>query len=182
MHAELADFMLDLVQNSIEAEAENISVVFGESMENIYFSAADDGRGMDKDLMEKALSPFFSDGTKHPGRKAGLGLPFLSQMSEQCGGTFYIDSTPGSGTVVKVSVPALSVDVPPAGNLPFLWLQCLGFDGDYQLKIKREKYNQYYTVNRKEIFDALGSLEDSGAKKLLLDYLVSLEESINPKE
>lgn len=183
MHASLADVLIDLVQNSVEAGALNIAITLDEGQDEISFKVEDDGKGMDQRTLERAEDPFWTDGIKHPGRRVGLGIPFLRQTAAQVGGRVNIDSVPGKGTGVDAVFPADHLDLPPVGNLALLWVQCLTFDGEYGMTIRR-RYREpgglerSYEIDRVELAEALGGLEDAGALGLLRDYIRSLEESL----
>ena len=47
-----------------------------------------------------------------------MGLPFLRQSAELCGGALTIDSTVGVGTTVTATFSLSSVDRPPLGDMP----------------------------------------------------------------
>jgi len=64
---------------------------------------ADDGRGMDADVARRAFDPFFSG--RDAGRGIGLGLPKARRLIESSGGTLLVDSAPGHGTRVTVTLP-----------------------------------------------------------------------------
>ncbi len=187
MHASLADGIVDLVQNSIEAAAGDIQLVFRESPDELFFRITDSGRGMDKDTLARAEDPFWTDGIKHPGRRVGLGIPFLRQTAEQCGGRADIRSKPGEGTVIEAVFPADHLDLPPLGDMVLLWVQCLLFAGEHEMRIRRERVGangrlNSYEIDRAELVDVLGSLEDVGALGLLRDYLRGLEDSLDSDE
>lgn len=184
MHAALSDVVFDLFQNSIEAGGTNIGVSFRETADEIRFSVTDNGCGMDFEGLKKAEDPFGSDGIKHPGRRVGLGIPFLQQTAEQTGGGVDIDSVPGKGTRIEAFFPAAHLDLPPRGNLVMLWLQCLTFGCDCQLNIHRMCRDSggrvdEYRIVKAEVSEALGGLEDTNALGLLREYLESLEEPFN---
>ncbi|MBL7007128.1 MAG: ATP-binding protein, partial [Spirochaetia bacterium] len=46
MHAAVTDFLLDIIQNSIEANAEVVDVVINQSETVLECSITDDGKGM----------------------------------------------------------------------------------------------------------------------------------------
>ncbi len=184
MHAALSDVIFDLFQNSIEAGGMNIGVSFWETADEIHFSVTDDGCGMDFEGLKRAEDPFGSDGLKHPGRRVGLGIPFLRQTAEQTGGRVDIGSVPGKGTRIEAVFPADHLDLPPRGSLVLLWLQCLTFAGNCQLNIHRmcQKSGSRvdeYRIDKAEVSEALGGLEDINALGLLREYLESLEEPFN---
>jgi hypothetical protein len=184
MHATLADILTDLVQNSVESGADRIDITLYDGTGEIRFSVADNGRGMDRVALERAEDPFWTDGVKHPGRRVGLGIPLLRQTAEQAGGRVEIDSAPGRGTRVDASFPANHLDRPPLGDPVLLWLQCLIFDGAYGMTIRRVRQSPEgrevsYTLDRAELAEVLGGLEDAFALGALREYLVSQEEYLD---
>jgi len=182
MHASLSDVLSDLVQNSVEAGASEIVITFEENADRIRFSVEDNGCGMDSRSLKQVEDPFFSDGIKHPERRVGLGIPFLMQTADQTGGKVNIESLPGNGTRVQAEFPVDHLDLSPVGNLVLLWMQCLTFDGDYQMVIERSGLNadnreDSYRIDRVEISEVLGELNDVNTLGLLREYVNSLEES-----
>jgi signal transduction histidine kinase len=67
----------------------------------------DTGVGMDPDDLRRALQPFGQVDTslarQYPG--SGLGLPIVERLTRLHGGRFEIDSEPGEGTWVRVTLP-----------------------------------------------------------------------------
>ena len=74
----------------------------GES-ERAKIEVIDNGIGIPEDKVEYVFDPFFT--TKGPDRGTGLGLSISRSIVEGFGGTISIDSTPGSGTTVTISLP-----------------------------------------------------------------------------
>ena len=64
----------------------------------------DNGIGMDRETLDKALDPFFT--TKGAGKGTGLGLPLCYTVATEHGGTMTLESKPGQGTRVRVILPA----------------------------------------------------------------------------
>jgi two-component system, NtrC family, nitrogen regulation sensor histidine kinase NtrY len=62
----------------------------------------DRGRGMDEDVMKRALLPFYS--SKPAG--TGLGLPLCNEILEAHGGRLRVESRSGGGTIVTCWLPA----------------------------------------------------------------------------
>ncbi len=177
MHFAVCDFLLDLVQNSVEAGAGTITVSVDDDGEWISASVADDGKGMDEVELERAKDPFYTDGKKHSRRKVGLGIPFLLHAVEQAGGDCALESRKGEGTSFRFRFPAAGVDTPPLGDLPGFFLSALCFDGDYELVIRRSSraLGVSYEAGRSELREAAGDFTDAGALVLVGEYLRSQE-------
>jgi two-component system NtrC family sensor kinase len=71
--------------------------------EQVEISVRDTGVGIAPDDLKKVLDPFFT--TKEKG--TGLGLSVVYGIVERHGGALRIDSTPGQGTVVTITLPVL---------------------------------------------------------------------------
>ena len=73
----------------------------------------DTGEGMPREVLKRATEPFFT--TKSAGSGTGLGLAQVYGIVNQSGGSIAIDSHPGEGTVVTLSLPAC--ELPPPSDL-----------------------------------------------------------------
>ena len=140
MHYFLCDLVLDIFQNGIEAGASLLVLSIEEkensSGERIFgFSVKDNGKGMDEKELQKALDPFYTDGIKHPGRKIGLGLPFLVQTAEVSGGSWEINSGE-DGTEVKAWFSLECIDTPPIGDIEGLFRSALLFKDDIEIVLR----------------------------------------------
>lgn len=179
MHYAIVDFIADLVQNSLEAEASQVSVEIDETESGFGVRVLDDGKGMDEEEARRALDPFYTDGLKHGKRKVGLGLPFLKQATDLSGGEFFLRSEKGKGTEVGFHFDKGNVDCPPVGDLPSALLSILCLPGGADLRIRRTREGEVklsYELDRRELAEALGSLEDATSLALLKRYLASQEE------
>jgi len=77
---------------------------------------SDTGVGLEPEDIPRALEPFVQvsrDRTRESGG-AGLGLPLSKRLAESHDGRLEIDSRPGDGTVVRVTLPAWRSLDPPA--------------------------------------------------------------------
>jgi len=98
-----------LTANAIEAVggAGSVAVRLETLMEGgLRLSVRDSGPGMDRELAARALEPFF---TTKPGA-AGLGLSQAYAFARQTGGKLSIDSGPGEGAEVAVTLPVVRVE------------------------------------------------------------------------
>ncbi len=72
----------------------------------VLVSIKDQGHGMDKETLARALEPFFT--TKEVGKGTGLGLPMVKGMIEQSGGQLALHSEIGRGTTVELMFPVIA--------------------------------------------------------------------------
>ncbi|MCA1933778.1 MAG: HAMP domain-containing histidine kinase [Calditerrivibrio sp.] len=84
----------NLILNSIEAGAKNISIKIVKSQNDIYFEIVDDGKGIDEDKFDMVFMPFFT--TKLSG--TGLGLSYVQHLVSLLNMDIYIDKNYKSGT------------------------------------------------------------------------------------
>ncbi len=94
-----------LTQNAVDAVAGKGSVAVRlETMleGGVRLSVRDSGPGMDRDLAARAVEPFF---TTREGA-AGLGLSQAYAFARQAGGVLSIDSAPGEGAEVSITLPS----------------------------------------------------------------------------
>jgi K+-sensing histidine kinase KdpD len=115
MMEDLSLHILDIVENAVAAGATRICVTVTEDEKRdlLRIRVADDGPGMSKRTLRRALDPFFT--TK--GKRTGLGLPLLAQAAEQCGGRMTVRASPGKGTTVTAVFRHGHVDRPPLTNM-----------------------------------------------------------------
>jgi putative nucleotidyltransferase with HDIG domain len=74
------------------------------SDDTVVVAVEDTGAGMEPDVLEHALDPFFSH--RPAGRGRGLGLSRAARLVETNGGRLWLDSAPGQGTTVFVELPS----------------------------------------------------------------------------
>jgi len=140
VHADVAQVqqvVLNLITNAAEAIGEEQGVIEirtgsttvdhaqleallgGEQMTSgdyVYLEVEDNGCGMDEKTRERIFEPFYT--TKFTGR--GLGLAAVLGIVRGHRGSIHVDSTPGTGTKVRVLFPAVTQDaeVPTGAELP----------------------------------------------------------------
>jgi hypothetical protein len=112
---ELSLHILDLLMNSIEAQASRVILCVKESeKENrLQFIVRDNGKGMSSEMIETALDPFV---TSRKTRQVGMGLALLRQTANDCGGDVTITSEVGKGTQVDVTMELGHINRMPLGD------------------------------------------------------------------
>lgn len=118
---EIALHLLDIAENSVAAQARNvtINVLVDLKSDRLSASVQDDGRGMDPEMVKRVCDPFT---TSRLTRKVGLGIPLLKAAAEACNGFLRIDSCPGKGTFLEVEFQESHIDRMPLGDLEGTWL------------------------------------------------------------
>lgn len=112
---DLSMHVLDIAQNSIKAGAGLVTVSFEKNEQGLLtFSVQDNGCGMSPEFLAKVTDPFTTTRTT---RKVGLGIPMLKQSAEMCGGSFFIQSEPGVGTLIQASFDTRNIDCIPMGDI-----------------------------------------------------------------
>ena len=79
---------------------ENSAIV---AQDRIQIEIKDDGVGIEKEILEKIVDPFFT--TKDPGTGSGLGLSIAHSIVERHHGKMKFDSQKGKGTTVTLTFP-----------------------------------------------------------------------------
>lgn len=116
---ELSLLLLELLRNSLEAEAGMVCVRVREEGRRLCWRVADDGRGMSRACCRRALDPFQTQRTT---RAVGLGLALLDMWARRCGGFVRLASRRGQGTLVAAAFERGHPDLPVWGDVPgTLW-------------------------------------------------------------
>ena len=91
---DLSLHILDIVENSVVADADTIEIRITEDIKKDLLSLEiiDNGRGMDEETVEKVLDPFYTTKTV---RRFGLGIPLLSESAKAANGRLSITSKKG---------------------------------------------------------------------------------------
>ncbi|HEX8392883.1 MAG TPA: PAS domain S-box protein [Longimicrobium sp.] len=64
----------------------------------------DSGSGIPPEYLDRIFDPFFT--TKAPGEGTGLGLSMVHSIVAEHGGEIRVDSEPGTGTAIRIDLPA----------------------------------------------------------------------------
>lgn len=113
---DLSLHILDVVENSIEANASKIEIKIVEKIREdvLIIEIKDNGRGMNEETVQKVLDPFYTTRTT---RKVGMGLSLLAQAAEESDGVFEINSKVGTGTEIKAVFQYSHIDRKPIGDM-----------------------------------------------------------------
>lgn len=86
-------------------ETSELHLVVHPSSSEVKFEFRDNGIGMDRQTVKQALEMFYR--SNRQGEGAGLGLHIVKQAAEALGGEVHIQSQPGVGSSVFLTVPIL---------------------------------------------------------------------------
>jgi signal transduction histidine kinase/HD-like signal output (HDOD) protein len=106
---QLREILTAIVANAINAMTPEtarleINSCSRASDETVRIEVHDNGVGMTREVLERALDPFFS--SRPAGRGRGLGLSRAYRLAEIHGGKLWLESRPGQGTTVTLELPA----------------------------------------------------------------------------
>jgi PAS domain S-box-containing protein len=108
---QLGQVVLNLTLNARDAMPTGGRLTIGtEPVEGgVVLVVADTGVGMSEEVRAQAFEHFFT--TKDPDRGTGLGLSTVLEIVQQTKGTVDLESAPGTGTTVRITLPA-AVEAP----------------------------------------------------------------------
>jgi len=108
--AALRTALINILENAFDAcrvdhKKEKHHVTFSVSPGEdgaIFFDVEDDGVGMDRETQERMFTLFFSS---KGSEGTGLGLFVSNKIIQEHGGSIDVQSTPGEGTKLRISLP-----------------------------------------------------------------------------
>jgi PAS domain S-box-containing protein len=106
VRSSLVQVFVNLVTNAAQAMKPGggrIRLGLTASGDRVVATVTDDGTGMSEEVRTRIFEPFFT--TKQGGRGAGLGLSIVHGIVARHGGAIEVQSAPGAGTTVTVSLP-----------------------------------------------------------------------------
>lgn len=151
---ELSLHILDIVQNSVRADAHCIELTIDEDIEGnrLTITIKDDGKGIPEKMLAVITDPFVTTRTT---RRVGLGISLFKEAAETTGGDFNITSTLGKGTTVKASFVYDSIDRVPLGNMPDTIITLLMSLGGAELVYTHCVNGKDYVLDTREIKEVL---------------------------
>jgi signal transduction histidine kinase len=106
---DLFQVILNIVHNALQAvdpQRGEVRIAASRNGDRVELSVIDNGCGITKENLSRIFDPFFT--TKPPGSGTGLGLSIVQELVAAQNGTVRVESEPGRGTTVAVSLPAVS--------------------------------------------------------------------------
>jgi len=104
----LEQIVVNLVTNAIKFSGENgkIEIKLRRKGNKLIVAVKDDGPGVSEEEQERIFQPYYrieADRQRFPG--LGLGLALSKQLVERHGGSMWIESTAGKGSIFTFSLP-----------------------------------------------------------------------------
>lgn len=154
---DLSLHILDIVENSIAAQAQKISIRIHEYKEQntLSLEIEDNGNGMDEETLSKALDPFF---TSRKERRFGFGLSLLAEAARATEGTFSIDSKPGKGTQIRAVFHTDHIDVKPLGDIPQTIITLIMGNPGVDFLYRHDIDGKEYTLDTREIKEQINGV------------------------
>lgn len=162
---ELSMHIMDIVENSISADACLIQIIIRESFKNnlLEIEIIDNGAGMDKSLLESVEDPFTTTRTT---RKVGLGIPLFKAAVERCDGNFRIESKPNKGTKIIASFCHNHIDRAPMGELVDTIIALIAGNKNIDFIYHHITDEGEYLLNTRELKEVLLGIDINNIKVL----------------
>ena len=176
---ELSLHIMDLVQNSIRAEASLIEIIVTElpGRNLLEIQIKDNGSGMPLEIVEKVTDPFY---TSRKTRNVGLGIPLFKQMVEHCNGNLTINSEEGVGTRLISDLELNHIDRQPMGDIAGVIVLLLVANPSIRFIYSHQTETGKYIFDTFEIKNILGNspISDTGIlnfmKEMIRENLVDI--------
>ena len=147
---DLSLHILDIAENSVAAKADRIEIQIAIDKKNDLLSLEiiDNGTGMDKDTIKKALDPFYTSKTV---RRVGLGLSLLSESAKAANGKLTIESEKGKGTRVRAEFQFSHIDRKPLGDIDLTIITLVMGNPDIDFLYEIKTNNHTHSVDTRTI-------------------------------
>ena len=147
---DLSLHILDIVENSVAAQASKIEIRLSEDTRKDFLSleVIDNGIGMDEEVQKKALDPFFT--TKRV-RRFGLGLSLLSESAKAANGHLSIRSEKGKGTKIRADFQYSHIDRKPLGDIGQTIITLIIGNPDVDIIYVHKKDGHEYSLDTRKI-------------------------------
>lgn len=175
---ELSLHILDIVQNSIVADATFIGIKIEEdsNANSLSVEIVDNGKGMSPEVLQAVLDPYTTSRTT---RKVGMGLPLLNDACKIAGGTLVVESQLGNGTQVFANFILNHIDRQPIGDMAGVVVLLVTANPNIDFYYTHSKDGNVYKFDTKEVKETLDGipLNTPEVRKILHEIILSnLEE------
>lgn len=172
MLQEISLNVLDIVTNSIRAEADliEITVEISREKDSLTIEITDNGCGMTKEQLDMVEDPFFTTRTT---RKIGLGVPFFKMAALTTGGSFELSSTPNIGTKVKAVFTLGHIDRMPLGDINSTIHSLICFNAQIDFVYTYKFDDKQFTLDTRQFREILGELplDDPNVSAYIKEFL-----------
>ncbi len=177
---ELSLHVLDIVQNSIKANASLVEITICEDTKTNLLSIEiiDNGCGMEKEFLKDVTNPFRTTRTT---RKVGLGISMFKSAAELTGGNFEIWSEVGKGTGLKAVFVYDSIDRQPLGDMASTMTTVINANPDIDYLYKHSFNGNEFDFDTRQIRGVLGadiSLSEPDVLNWIDEYIKNEIENI----
>lgn len=151
---DIAMHLLDIVYNSIRANASLIRIYIYDSIKDdlIICRVEDNGKGMDVETVEKVQSPFFTTRTT---RDVGLGIPLFKEGALQSNGTFHLSSELNIGTKIEATYQKSHLDCPAMGDIAETLVTLLQANENIEYEFEYKWDDESFILNTVQIKELL---------------------------
>lgn len=154
---DLSLHILDIVQNSLRANARNVGISIAEQAGAgiLVIEVSDDGSGMPQEVLERVTDPFYTSRTT---RKVGLGIPLFKQNAEATGGSLHIRSVIGEGTTLRATFSLDHIDRPPLGDMAGVVVILVSANPEIRFIYRHKVEEEEFVFDTAEITEILGEV------------------------
>ena len=118
---EIQQVLVNLLLNAADARDPRdpareirIRIETGAEAGQVFVDVADDGAGIDPEVLPRIFDPFYT--TKPAGEGTGLGLSISYEIVRRHGGELRVDSSPGAGARFRLTLPVEPAEAPAPGT------------------------------------------------------------------
>ena len=177
---EISLHVLDIVQNSLSANATLISIEVDEQEQSDTLSVQikDNGKGMPPESLERVTDPFVTTRTT---RKVGLGISLFMQGVKATDGEFAIESEAGRGTLLRGTYRRSHIDRPPLGDMAGTIQALVLCNPDTDFEYVRRFNGKTSTLDTRQLRETLGSevpLNAPMVQAWIQEYLIEGEQEL----
>ena len=135
---------------------------------------------MSPERARAVLDPFVTSRTT---RRVGLGLPFLKQLAELCGGQVTLESEEGRGTSLTACFRLSSIDLPPLGDVAGAVQTLILRAPHVRWTFTHSRGAKSYTFDTQDVLNELDGdaemLQNAQVAQWIYDYLQQEENGLN---